>query len=280
MYIKENDKRQNVQSKTDNDVKREILVSLTIPRTAKELEKIAGMKTRTVQRILKVLQNKGEVRRMSKAERRRANWYPDPSVYSQEEWKEHKTDLRIPVYISKINDPGEIRANIDEKIKDVKPENSKILVDIILGRYERFNPYYSDIEKLEKLSEIWSKYYDETLLSAILDLCEKVRGGNASDIVEKLNKRYTNDVSGRLLYLFIKEAISGVQLEEIDNVINSLEKLEKEKLKLAIGTLHNLVYRGGFSSYLKTHRKTIMDLALKLGERGIETEVIDELLNL
>lgn len=280
MYIKNEDKRQNIQLKTDNDAKQAVLISLIIPKTAKEIEKETGMKTRTVQRVLKMLQNKGKIRTLRKAERRLRDWHPDRSVYAEDYWEEHKTDLRIPVYVSKINDPIEIRANIDNKMANIKSDSSKVLINIILGKYERLNPYYSDNEKLEKLSAILSKQHDEALLSNILDLCEKTRGSNPSDILGKLDKQLGRDVNGRLVYLFIKEALSEVQSKEIDEIINSFEELEKEDLKPAIGTLHNLVYRGGFSSYLKTNRTTIMDIALKLAEKGIETEVIDELLNL
>lgn len=211
---------------TNNDVENAILVSLITPKTAKEIEKEAGIKMRTVQRILKRLQANGKVRTLSKAERRLIDWRPDESVYDKYSWDNHKTDLRIPVYTSGITDPREIRNKIDEKLKNLESGSYAVLKDIILGKFERFNPYYSDIEKLEKLSALFVKHNNEALLSHILDLCEKIGGINEPKILKKLDKQLGRDVNGKLLYQFIKEALSEAKPKDIDKIIKSLTELK------------------------------------------------------
>lgn len=269
----------------DHDAENAILLSLITPKTAKELEKITGRNVRTVQRILQKLQKNGKIKEVSKAERRRLDWAPDPAIYPPEKWKDHETDMRIPVYIAVNNDPLEIRKGIDDNIEKLNNENFDVLADLIIGRYKKYDPLFSGEEKLEKLLKIYVKHPDPTLLNKILNICEALRekkpfGAMKPDLPEKLNGILNGGASSKLVLIFIKKALFEVNDNEIDEVLDSIETMKEAEINAVIGMLYNLVERGGFAQYLETHRAKIIDLALKLKRKGISGGVVDELLNL
>ncbi|MCL5989683.1 MAG: hypothetical protein M1166_05065 [Candidatus Thermoplasmatota archaeon] len=297
---------------TTNITEQRILSSLIGQKTAKELSIQLKVEKRTVQRILKALQTQGKVRTMTKPERRLLNWAPDPSAYPWEHWKNHTTDLRIPVYVLK-SDPSEVRGKIDDllrkKGKSASRNTCLLLLDLINGKYESYNPQYSDFDKLSKMPDFFqmcqssmnayivqnsvqaSTTLFDLFISETIILCERLRSTNPENKDNKKIKSFTRklkekgSVSTQFVYLFISEALAletGEQIEEkLKKLLLSFKGItDKGELRKAISTLHNLKVRGGFPNILKKIHETLLEIAIDLSNLGAERDLIDELLGI
>lgn len=303
-----NDTIENLTTK--NVTEQRILLSLIGPKTARELSIQLDMNMRKVQRYLKDLKNRGKIREMRKAERRKLDWAPDPKAYPAQHWKEHRTDLRIPVYILE-SDPTEVRKKIDELLgeKDysVNLQTCLFLLDLLNGKYENYNPQYSDLDKLSKMIDLFQRcqiftneyivqnsvHISATLfdrfISEIISLCDRLRESNlASEYEEKISTitgKLNDKVDTQFVGLFISDALASKTCEDIEGRLKkslvSLEDIKDEsELKKAIDTLHRLILMGGFPNHRKTIRETILEVAMDLSNRGVNNSLIDELLNI
>lgn len=266
---------------TDNDAEQEVLASLIEPKTVKELSDITNRSPRGVQRIIKTLQERGKARKLSKNERRvsYSGWHPNERIYPLKFWDQHRTDQRIPVYIM-IGEVKDVRAEVDDMLKKVTPKNILLILSIIYGRYRWLRPDYSHAEIFEKLLEIYAKVHDDLILSSILDQTGALRGNNNSELLKALDHTLRGDSPEvQLVYLYIREALSKPDNDGVDKVLDSLSKLDQKEVESAVAKFHNLVERGGFSSYFNTRKTKIIDAALKLLEKGIPESIVDQLLD-
>ncbi|MEM0134061.1 MAG: hypothetical protein QXU18_02370 [Thermoplasmatales archaeon] len=254
----------------------------------RELAAISEKSPREVQRVIKSLQNEGRIRKLSKSERRISfsGWHPDEKIYRPDFWHNHTTDLRISVYII-AGDAKEIRAEVDEMLKSVGLETSRLLTDIIMGKYMQIDPLHSDAEKLEKLSRILPiDMKNEYVKDQILDLCEKFRGHPVEDDmmepVLKSTKMRLNSkgLIGRFVYLFIKEAFSKVDIGEIRKMFELIREINESELHELLPWFEYMVRREGFSNFLNSNRTAIMETAFRLTEREIPKGLVDQLLEL
>ena len=262
-----------------NDSKNDIIMSLNEPKTVKELTIITGLSAREIHRIIRGLIEQGRVRELSKSERKNLDWQPDTRAYSQEHWDMHRTDRRIPIYqIS--GTPEDVRNRINEYLmKTLSERTCSFVFDLINGRYKSLDPIYPLSTKLEKLFILFQKcsQYNitERIENSILDVCEDIR--KAGQTLELDIPLHDSDIQSKLVLLYIQEAL-GKKPKDLDSTILSIKDLDAREVKNAVGTLHNLIVRGGFSDVRK-HRKIVMDLVFELTEKGIAREILDELID-
>ena len=262
----------------ESDTKKTILMSLNEPKTVKEIALSTGLSVREIQRILKGLIEQGKVRELTKTERYRMDWHPDTTAYSLEYWERHRTDRRIPVYVR--NDSSEqVRKRIDEYLtRNIGEGACGLVLNLINGRYKPLDPMYIPQERLEKLFALFQKCRQYSIGSmienSILNVCESIRGRN--EAVELDIPFQSDDIQSKLIVLFIKEAI-GKGTEGLEDTVRSIKDLDEREINNAVGTLHNLIARGGFSD-LRKKKDIITDLAFDLTERGIDLKNFEELI--
>ena len=271
-----NDERQKLTQESDKG--NIIFMSLNKPKTVKEIALITGLSAREIQRIMKRLIEQGKVRELTKTERYRMDWRPDTGVYSENYWDKHRTDRRIPVYVR--NDSSDkVRKRIDEYLtRNLGEGTCGLVLDLINGRYKPLDPMYSPQERLEKLFALFQKCRQcsiaQRIENSILNVCESIRGRN--EALELDIPFQPDDIQSKLIVLFINEAI-GKGSDGLDETVRSIKDLSDSEINNAVGTLHNLIVRGGFS-YLRTHHEIITDLVFDLTERGINRGILEELI--
>ena len=271
-----NDERQKLTQESDKG--NIIFMSLNKPKTVKEIALITGLSAREIQRIMKRLIEQGKVRELTKTERYRMDWRPDTGVYSENYWDKHRTDRRIPVYI-RNDSSDQVRKRIDEYLtRNLGEGTCGLVLDLINGRYKPLDPMYFPHERLEKLFALFQKCRQYSIAqrieNSILNVCESIRGRN--EALELDIPFQPDDIQSKLIVLFIREAI-GKGSDGLDETVRSIKDLSDSEINNAVGTLHNLIVRGGFSD-LRKNKEIITDLVFDLTDRGIDREILEGLI--